>query len=170
MRIEPKTALLYVVTMAALGVLGELVFDTVYNFVIGRPLWEYRVLPIHSAYTSVYSLFLWGAVGLHVYLLHGLLQREGELSIHKLAGISCLEAIVLEALVNLTSLAAFGEFIFYYNPSDLWHITSLQTLPLYLFAGYITMATLRLASRTPGQATIGSSIVAFALVAVGRLL
>jgi len=166
--IEPKKALLYIVTMAALGLLGEIVFDSTYRFVFGRPLWEYHVLPIHNAYTSVYSLFLWGMVGLHIYLLHGVLQSKGVTSLHKLAAIFCAEAIILEVLVNLTFVAAFGDYIFYYNPGDLWHITSLQTLPLYLLAGYITVSTLRFASRRQTLATLGSTALALALVGIGR--
>jgi hypothetical protein len=36
-----RTSLLYVTTMAALGLLGEIVFDTVYNLVFHRALWLY---------------------------------------------------------------------------------------------------------------------------------
>ncbi len=81
-------------------------------------------------------------VGFHIYLLHDTLKRKHVTSTNKLALIFCAEAIALEALVNLTFLAAFGGFIYYYLPSDLWHITSLQTLPFYLAAGYIAVTML----------------------------
>lgn len=162
--IEPKQLLIYVFTMASLGLFGEVAYGILYNAVFGMPLWEYQVLPIHSSYTSVYSLYLWGMVGFHLYLLHTTLENRGITSVHKLAAIFCLEAIVLEALVNLSFLAAFGSYIYYYLPSDLWHITSLQTLPLYLLAGYITVLAIRFAKKVPTHALAGNSAVITALL------
>lgn len=53
LKINAGKAVLYISTMAALGVLGEVVFDTVYDSVFGRPLWQYHIYPIHHAYTSI---------------------------------------------------------------------------------------------------------------------
>lgn len=169
-RPQPKTLALYLVTMIALGLIGEITFDTVYRTVFGAPLWEYHILPIHGAYTSIYSLFLWGMIGLHVYLLHGTLQKRGVTSIHALAFIFCLEAIVIEALVNSSFLALFGDYIYYYLPADLWHLTSLQTLPLYLFAGYVTITTLRYAGSRHIPAVLGSTAWVVVLVSTGLLI
>lgn len=165
-RPEPKKVLLYVSTMAALGILGEIVFDTGYHLVFGHPLWQYRLMPVHRAYTSSFSLYLWGTVGFYLYLLHDILRKRGISSLHKLAAIFCLEAIALEVSVNLTYLAFFSNFIFYYLPGDLWHITSLQTLPLYLLAGYISVSVLEFANRRPIKATLGSTILAISLAAI----
>lgn len=170
LKINPSKALLYISTMAALGVLGEVVFDTVYNQAFGRPLWEYHIFPIHHAYTSTYSLFLWGTVGLYMYLLHGTLKKKHITSLYVLATIFCIEAIVFEALVNLSYLYLFKDYIFYYLPGDLWHITSLQTLPLYLFAGYITVQTFEYAKSRQKAATIGSAALAICLVGIGILM
>jgi hypothetical protein len=169
-KINPSKALLYISTMAALGVLGEVVFDTVYNFTLGHPLWQYHIFPIHHAYTSVYSIFLWGTVGLYMYLLHGTLKKRHTDSLYILATIFCIEAIVFEALVNLSYLAIFKDFIFYYLPGDLWHITSVQTLPLYLFAGFITIQTFEYAKSRQKAAIIGSTALVVCLVGVGILL
>lgn len=169
LRINPKTAFVYITTMAALGVGGEVILDTTYNTIFGRPLWEYHILPIHNAYTSVYSLFLWGTVGFHVYLFHSVLYKKGIRSLPKLAGIFCIEAIILEALANLSFLAAFGGYIYYYNPPDLWHITSVQVFPLYLFVGFITVAVFRLANRAPFQAVLGTLAFTLSFVLIGWL-
>lgn len=157
---------IYVLTMAALGLFGEAVFDTVYKLVLGQPLWEYHLLPIHNGYTSIYSLYLWGTIGLHLYLLHESLRKRGIQSVHILALIFCLEAILLEALVNISHLAIFGSYIYYYLPTDLWHITSVQTLPLYLLAGYITVLAMRFANQLPRSALVGNTLVLTAILTI----
>jgi hypothetical protein len=168
-QVQFKPAFLYIVTMAALGILGEIIYGTFYKYIFNQSLWDYQIIPIHNNYTSVYSLFLWGMVGFSIYLLHTTLKKRKVTNIHKLAVIFCLEAIVLEALVNISFLAFFGSYIYYYNPGDLWHITSLQTLPLYLLAGYITILTIRFASKRANPAIYGSLILAFTLVGAGVL-
>ncbi len=165
-KIQLRPLITYILTMASLGLFGEIMYGIIYEAIFGSPLWQYHVLPIHNAYTSVYSLYLWGMVGVHLYLLHTTLKTRSITSTHKLAFIFCIEAIVLEALVNLSFLAVFGGFIYYYLPNDLWHITSLQTLPLYLLAGYIAVTAMTLASKTPRYALVGNSAVILALLAL----
>lgn len=169
-RLNPSKALLYITTMAALGVLGEIVFDTVYTVIFGRPLWLYRLLPIHHGYTSLYSLFLWGTVGLYIYMLHGTLKRSHITSALALACIFCLDAVLFEIFANLSYIAIFKNYIFYYLPGDLWHLTSLQAVPIYLFAGLVTVYTFDFAKSRQRSATIGSTIVATCIVAGSILL
>lgn len=54
----------------------------------------------------------------------------------------------------------------YYSSNDHWHITSLQTLPLYLLAGYITVLAIRFAKMVPHHALAGNSAVIIALLAI----
>jgi hypothetical protein len=154
-------------TMAALGLFGEFVFDTIYKSIFGSPLWVYHLLPIHNGYTSLYSLYLWGTIGFHLYLLHGMLENRKSTSIHSLAAIFCIEAIIMEAFVNITHLLLFDSYIYYYLPADLWHITSLQTLPLYLLAGYITVLAMSYARRLPNYAYPGNCAVLCVLIKLG---
>lgn len=149
----------YVITMAALGLFGEVIFDWSYKWFFGQPLWEYHLLPIHGGFTSLYSLFLWGMIGFHLYFLHSTLDKLKIRSTNKLAVVFCCEAIILEALVNISYGAIFGGYVYYYLPSDLWHITSLQTLPLYLLAGYITVISLKSANAIPRLSWAGNALV-----------
>ena len=142
-RMQLSRALLYMSVMAFLGVIGEVAIDTIYAAVNGRPLWLYEVLPIHGGYTSEYSLAIWAMVGFQMYLLHDTLKTKKITSLPVLAAIFCIEAILLEALVNLSFLASFGQYIYYYLPPDLWHVTSLQVLPLYLVSGFISVFVLK---------------------------
>jgi hypothetical protein len=136
-RVSLKLVVYHVVLMAALGMVGELTVDGLYNLVFGSPLWIYRVLPVHHGYTSIYSLFIWGAMGFQIYLLHDTLSYKKLLSLAKLTMIFTVEAIILEALLDLTSLALFGKYIYYYQPGGLWHITAFQVIPLYFLTGYV---------------------------------
>ena len=120
-------ASLYVVTMAALGLFGELCFDTIYDVSFGHPLWRYQLYPIHNAYTSIYSLYLWGSVGLYIYWLHETLRRRNVTSVFIKSLIFCMDAILFEIGVNGSYKLLFHNYFFYYLPSDLWHLTSVQT-------------------------------------------
>ena len=67
-KIEPATALLYFVSMATMGIVGEVAVNSVYEFMFGHPLWTYGIFPIHHNYTSQYAAILWGVYGFHLYL------------------------------------------------------------------------------------------------------
>lgn len=141
-RVDIKEAALHIAAMAMLGVIGEVAIGSFYKLLFHSMLWHYTVLPVHGGYTSEYALFLWGIYGFHLYLLHGTLRNKLK-SLNAMALLFCFEAIIIELLVNLTFVLSFGQFIFYYNPTDLWHFTSIQTLPFYLAAGYIVLITFR---------------------------
>jgi hypothetical protein len=141
-RINLKVATYYVTVMAMLGVLGEFIIDGFYKLIIGSPLWVYRVLPIHGGYTSVFSIFIWGAMGFQIYLVHDTLSNKTMLPLYKLAILFAIEAVILEVLFDLMSLVLFGRYVYYYLPSNLWHITSLQVMPLYLLSGYFYLYVL----------------------------
>lgn len=135
--------------MAMVGLAGEIIVGSVYHFLFHRPFWNYTIYPIHHAYTSRFALFLWGIYGFHLYLLHGTLKNKNIKKLNHLAFIFCLEAIAIEASVNLTYKLSFHKYIYYYFPNDLWHLTSFQTLPFYLAAGYLVVMTFRKFEQDP---------------------
>ncbi len=75
-KIEIKLAALYVTSIAMLGVFGEVFVGKLYDSAVGRPLWEYHIMPIHHGYTSYYAPVIWGILGFHLYLLHGTLNGK----------------------------------------------------------------------------------------------
>ena len=122
---------------------GEVFSDNLYAAAFGKPLWLYHVPSIHHGYTSYYSVFLWGLYGFYLYLFHDTLHGWNIHSTRKLALIVSLEAIVLEILYNSSHLLVFGDYIFYYLPSDLWHLTSIQAIPFYFLAGAAIVKTIK---------------------------
>lgn len=163
--IDWPVALYYVTSTAMLGMIGEIVIDAIYLAMTGELFWIYHVLPIHKAYTSQYSFFLWGLGGFNFYLLHKTLKSFGITSIHKLAGIFTFESIIIDGVVNLAFLIIFGSYIYYYLPGDLFHLTSLRALPFYLLAGYIAFTMYKAFERKRTQFTI-FSIAAVILLAI----
>jgi len=142
-RINVKTALLYFVAVGAIGLFGEIFLDTIYNFFVGTPLWRYNILPIHNAYTSAYAPIVWGIYGFHLYLLHGTFEKWSITRTRYLALILCFEALIIEAALTISAKFLLGDFMYYYYPGDLWHVTSLQNIPFYFICGAIIVQSMR---------------------------
>jgi|GEM_PF-1515386 len=140
---------LHVVAMAAMGVVGEVAVNTMYHFVVGRPLWTYTVYPIHHDYTSQYAALLWGVYGLNLYMLHSMLTLRHKLPLYKLAVIFGFESMIFETLIDVAYKLTFGHYFFYYWPADLWHFTTVQVLPLYALCGFVVFTVFRKFGRDP---------------------
>ena len=163
-KINLKVALLYMATLAMLGVFGEVLIGSVYKYFFGHPFWLYTVLPVHHGYTSKYALFLWGIYGFCMYLLHDHTRGRNIKLTKYLPLMFMASAIIFEALVNLTFLVFFGKYIFYYFPSDLWHLTSVQVLPFYLLGGFILNESLKKARADPIYFTVAATALASVFV------
>lgn len=149
-KIDYKYALLYITTVALLGVFGEVLIDSLFVIARGEPLWEYHLLPIHNAYTSYYSLCIWGMYGFYLYIFHDFLKgKRSKLSSKHLFIIVGVEAILLEIAINTLYLAIYGDYIFYYLPSDLWHLTSVQAIPFYFLLGTVISKCIKRFRRDP---------------------
>ena len=166
LRPELKTAIFYSATVALLGVIAEISIGTFYHFLFGKPLWNYTVYPAFNAYTSEYAPILWAVYGFQIYLLHEYLVNKNITSRLLMPLIFCIEAIVLELLINFTFLAVFGKFVYYYYPGDLWHFTSVQTLPFYVGAGIVIPMALKRFGKKPIFCTITFSLIVFLLTSL----
>jgi hypothetical protein len=116
--------LLYVCAVAMIGVLGEISVDTVYRELFSTPLWRYNFLPVNHAYTSKFAPVLWGSFGFYVYLVHHKYEKWTRKELMHLSIIFGLEAMALEAIVDLASKPILGNYIYYYYPSGLFHISA----------------------------------------------
>jgi hypothetical protein len=143
-KIDAKQAVLYFTTVALIGLFGEIFLDSIYKFFVGQPLWYYNFLPIQGGYTSYYAIVLWGLYGFHLYMLHGSLSAKWSIKKTKhLALIFALEALVIESLLTISAKLFLGKYMYYYTPSDLWHVTSVQNFPFYLICGLVILKTLK---------------------------
>ena len=168
-RIEPKQALLYASTVAMIGVFGEIFLDSTYSFFVGVPLWHYNILPIQHGYTSTYAAVIWAAYGFHLYMLHGTLDSKWSIAKTKhLALIFSLEALLIEALLTLSSLFWFGKLMYYYSPGDLWHVSSFQNIPFYFICGVVIIKSLKRFKKDPIFYTVMSLFLTFVLIILAR--
>ena len=128
----PRTFILYVAFMAMLGPIGEVFICTIYHGLFGERLWFYQLAPIHHGYTSLYAPVIWGIYGGYLGLVEPLLRQWKLLKKkYALALFISFETLVLELLFNVLHRLITGEYLFFYTPPDLWHATSVQTIPFY---------------------------------------
>jgi hypothetical protein len=109
-------------------------------------------------------------IGFFMYLLHGTLKKKHISSVLMLATLFCIDAILFELAVNGSYRAIFHNYIFYYFPNNLWHLSSLQAIPLYLLAGLIVVEVLQREKRHPRFAVAVSTCLVVFLVGTGILM
>lgn len=147
--IDFKLLTLYIIFMAMLGPIGEIFVGTLYQAAFGQPLWQYTIFPTHNGYTSLYAPVIWGISGVFLYCFHeafGVFKKKPQWV--QLVS-RTFETITFEALLNVSFFVVSGALIFYYLPGDLFHITSLQTLPLYFILSIILMKTMKRLRKDP---------------------
>jgi hypothetical protein len=167
--VQLKPALLYFMTVALIGVFGEIFLDTFYKLVVGHPLWYYNYFPIQHGYTSSYAVVTWGIYGFHLYLLHDSLAAKWSITkTRHLALIFSLEALAMEAMVTLAARAYLGKYMYYYLPSDLWHVSSFQNIPFYFICGVVILQTMKRFRKDPVFFTIMSACLVFVLLFLTR--
>lgn len=128
---------LYMVFMSMLGPVGEIFVGTMYQAVFGVPLWQYQFFPIHHGYTSLYAPVAWAVGGAALYVMREVLhlgKKANNLTQHS---IGALEVLVSEVALNASFFVLSGHLLFYYTPGDLWHLTSVQTLPFYFLMSIV---------------------------------
>ena len=138
-RIELYSLLLSMAVAFLVAIVCEVFLGKLYYLLVGEPLWQYRVWPIHDGYTSVLNFIIWPVYGYYVYFLHQVLHaRRIVIRPAWLKGVaSGIDGPLLEILANGFFLLFYGTFYFYYLPGDLRHFTSVQVVPLYMVMGVI---------------------------------
>lgn len=158
-KIHLSRALMYVSSLAMIGALSEIFFDTLYVHFFHYRLWYYQFLPVHHAYTSEYSPVIWGSLGLYLYLMHHKYEKWTRKELIILSVIFSIETTVMECVANGISKLFLGKFVFYYNPGNLWHVSSLQSTLIYFFVGILSIQTIHWFKAQPHFFTVISSYV-----------
>lgn len=149
-RIDLKIAFVYFLAVAVIGVFGEIFLDSAYRYFVGNPLWEYKILPIHHGYTSAFAPVIWGIYGFHLYLLHDTIGKKWLITRTRyLALIFSAEALLFEALLTISSKFLLGDFMYYYFPGDLWHVSSFQNMPFYFICGVVIIKSMQRFKKDP---------------------
>jgi len=119
------------------AIVFEVLLGKLYYLVFGKPLWQYRVLPIHGGMTSTLNFIIWPIYGYYWYFMHQVLQVHRVQIRHTwVQGLaSGFDGPLLEIVANGFFLLFYGTFYFYYLPGDLQHFTSIRVVPLYMVMG-----------------------------------
>lgn len=163
-KLELTWTLSYAVAVATIGVFGEIFLDTVYNHFVGHPLWVYRILPVHKGYTSIFAVVTWGIYGFYLSMLHDTLKKHRVTSVVKVALIMSIEALFAEALLTISAKLLLGEFLYYYFPGDLWHVSSFQNIPFYFICAVMVTLTARRFKADPVLFTILCTVFVTVLI------
>jgi hypothetical protein len=134
---DPYELLLCMAAAFLVAVFCEVGLGRAYQALVGAPLWQYRVWPIHAGFTSALNFMIWPVYGYYWYFLHEVLQaRRVRIRRPWLKGLTAgLDGPLLEILANGFFLLFYRTFYFYYLPGDLRHYTSVQVVPLYMMMG-----------------------------------
>ena len=74
-----------------------------------------------------------------------------------------VDILIVELLLNIGLVLAFGQMIFRYTPGDLLHFSSLQTLPFYFIAGLVFTGAFKILKPNSYRA---ASLLGFIMVVV----
>lgn len=139
-----------------------------YEMLFGHKLWEYRVLPLHSANVSALSVALWTAYGVHLYFTLQSLRRRLPDKLkghHGRALVIGFEApLFAEVTENLIFLAIAGQYYAYYLPRGLLHLTSFQAIPVYAVCVYFGLHILDRMEQLPRRREIPVGLFAAGIV------
>ncbi|MEN8108513.1 MAG: hypothetical protein ABFS22_10975 [Pseudomonadota bacterium] len=168
-RIDVYQLSLFMAVAFLVAIVCEVCLGKLYFLLFDKPLWRYRVWPIHDGYTSALNFIIWPVYGYYWYFLHHVLQRH-RLQFRRtwLNGISSgIDGPLLEILANGFFLLFYGTFYFYYLPDDLRHFTSIQVMPLYMVMGICLALIVEYLQQRPRRWHIPAG---FYLVGVGFVL
>ncbi len=144
-RPDPYLLLLHMSTAFLVMSILEAGLGFLHTELLGWRLWEYRLLPNHRGYGTYLGLITWPWYGFHLYLFEQALAGRG-LRIENVCWRGSLTGVdgpLLEILGNGLFLLMFGQYVFYYFPGDLGHVTSTAVMPHYALAGVVLAVVLR---------------------------
>lgn len=146
----PKDVFMYAGAMAMLGPIAEVAINHFCRAVFDYTLWQYKVLPVHDGDTSLISTIEWGIYGYHLYFLHKKVKSfHFKYENYIFIILVSIDGPLIEAVINICGLLFLDTFIFYYFPSDLYHLTSLFAVPFYAIGGFAMSRTLKGFSADP---------------------
>ena len=70
LRINAYELALSMATAFLVAIVCEVYLGKLYYLFAGKPLWQYRVWPIHDGYTSAVNFIVWPVYGYYLYCLH----------------------------------------------------------------------------------------------------
>jgi hypothetical protein len=150
-RVDVYRLALFMAVAFLVAIVFEVLLGKLYYLLVGKPLWQYRVLPIHGGLTSTLNFIIWPIYGYYWYFMHQVLHAHRvRIRSTWMKGLaSGFDGPLLEILANGFFLLFYGTFYFYYLPGDLRHFTSIQVVPLYMVMGIFLALLIDYLDRRP---------------------
>jgi len=146
LQVDGYRLVLYAATVFCLAIISEVIINNIYRYFIGENLWEYHVMPVYNHDVSLLAPLLWSAYGIHLYFIEQtyrkrlprfMRNRKSHALLHGLDA-----PLVFEVSGNLIFLLLIGKYYAYYLPGDLFHLTSLRVIPLYMACIFVGLLLL----------------------------
>ncbi|MGM0562853.1 MAG: hypothetical protein ACQES2_00850 [Pseudomonadota bacterium] len=136
-KVEPYPVALYMsVTYLAMVIL-EAAIGFSHTEIFGWRLWEYRMNPNHHGYGTYLGAVMWPFYGLHIYWFKQVMDSRWPNKRHPLIiGLfTSIEGPAFEFFGNGIILILYSQYLFYYFPPELNHLTTVHVMPHYFVAG-----------------------------------
>ena len=123
------------------AVLCEASINPIYERFFEDKLWEYRLFPLHDGNVSALALLVWTSYGVHLYFLNQSLNgwniADAYRNLFKAVIIGVEAPLIWEVTGNGFFLLLLDEYYAYYLPGDVFHLTSLRVIPVYIVCVYM---------------------------------
>ena len=153
LKVDPYRMALTMSAVLLLATVAEATVDPLYQQWRGHNLWEYRVYPLHHRHVSALAAVVWTAYGAHLYFTRQSLEMRLPKRWNNRGSIAFVigfEApFFFEVTGNLIFLLLAGRYYAYYLPSDVWHLTSVQVVPVYMGCSFAGLCVLHALERLP---------------------
>lgn len=150
------TYLVMVILEAAIGALHADLF--------GWRLWEYHMNPNHDGYGTYIGFAMWPFYGLHIYWFKHVMERWPAYQSPWIIGLfTAVEGPAFEFMGNGIIYLLYGEYLFYYFPPDLFHLTTVKVMPHYALAGVCLGYIINAINHTPKTWGLPASLYALGL-------
>ena len=130
-----------------LAIIAESLINPFYELWFGSKLWVYHVFPLYDGNVSALAVIVWSAYGIHLYFTRQSLDKKLRAGWNRngaKALIIGLEApFIFEVSGNLLFLQLSNHYYAYYLPADVYHLTSLQVVPVYSFCIFFGLLILK---------------------------
>lgn len=120
------------------GAIGEILIGHLGEWLLQRKVWYYQIAPEHGGHTTGVGAIMWPMYGFYLYFFHEAMKLRGVEPLENVlysGTLIAIDAMVLETLANIFSLATFNIYYFYYVSADLLHFSSAEIFLPYVAFG-----------------------------------
>lgn len=154
-----------------LAILCEATVNPIYEHLFDEKLWHYRFWPLHDGNISALSVLVWTSYGVHLYFLNQTLNSwfvaDSNRNLYKAMIIGVEAPLLWEVLGNGYFLLVLNDYYAYYLPGDVFHLTSLRVIPVYIFCIYLGLLAYERIQVYANNTWLSMTLFAFGLAFLG---